>query len=182
MLEGEKVRLRAYTKDDLPLARGYINELDVSQRLRPSILFPLRPEDEEKWYQSLDANSDKIYSFAIESKKDKSYLGGCGIQEIDAKNRTASLGIFLGKKHWGKGYGKDALNVLVSFCFNEVNLNKIRLSVFSFYKPAIHCYEKAGFKTEGVLRQEIYRQEKYHDTIIMGMLRCEWEEVSTKDK
>ena len=67
-----------------------------------------------------------------------------------------------------------ALRVLVNFCFHEINLNKVKLCVFSFNTCAIRCYERVGFKTEGVLRQEIYRKGKYHDTIVMGMLRCEW--------
>lgn len=176
MLEGEKVRLRAYTKEDLPKARTYLNEKGVGDMMRGGILFPLRPDDEEKWYESLDANSDKQYGFAIESKEDKNYLGGCGVNGIDAKNRVAMVGLFLGKEHCGKGYGTDALRILVDFCFKEVNLNKVKLGVFSFNKRAIRCYENIGFKTEGVLRQEIYRQGRYHDTIIMSLLRSEWEQ------
>jgi len=146
MLQGEKVRLRAYTKDDLPLVRAYLNEIEVGQMLRGGILFPFRPEDEEKWYEALDANSEKEYGFAIETKEDGTYLGGCGVHAIDAKNRVATVGIFLGKEHLEQGYGTDALRVLVDFCFNEVNLNKVRLNVFSFNKRAIRCYENCGFK------------------------------------
>lgn len=174
MFEGETVRLRAYSKDDLPKARAYLNEGDTSALMRGEILFPLRMEDEEKWFASLNANSDKKYSFAIEAKKDDTYLGGCGVEGIDAKNRHAMVGLFLGQEHCGKGYGTDALRVLVAFCFDEINLNKVKLGVFSFNKRAIRCYEKVGFKTEGVLRQEIYRYGKYHDGILMGILRSEW--------
>lgn len=181
MLQGEKVRLRAYTKDDLPLVRAYLNEIEVGQMLRGGILFPFRPEDEEKWYEALDANSEKEYGFAIETKDDGTYLGGCGVHAIDAKNRVATVGIFLGKEHLEQGYGTDALRVLVDFCFNEVNLNKVRLNVFSFNKRAIRCYEKVGFKREGVLRQEIYRGGEYHDTLVMGILRGEWQERVAAD-
>jgi len=176
MLEGKKVRLRAYTKDDLPKARVYINEEGVGDMLRGGIPFPLRPEDEDKWYESLDANSDKQYDFAIEDKKNRNYLGGCGVNGIDAKNNVACVGLFLGKEHCDKGYGTDALRILIDFCFKEINLNKVKLGVFSFNKRAMRCYENIGFKTEGVLRQEIYRRGKHHDTIIMGLLRSEWEQ------
>jgi len=176
MFEGEKIRLRAYTRDDLPLARSFLNDVSVAEGMSSGIPFPLRPEDEEKWYNSLDPRSDKGYSFAIETKEDNTYLGGCGINSIDAKNHCATVGIFLGSEHCERGYGTDALRVLVDFCFNEVNLNKVRLVVFSFNKRAIRCYEKVGFKTEGVLRQEMYRGGSYHDTILMGLLRSEWEQ------
>jgi RimJ/RimL family protein N-acetyltransferase len=143
--------------------------------MRVGILFPMRPEDEEKWYSSLNPSSDKEYSFAIELKNGGTYLGGCGVHGIDAKNRNAMVGLFLGKEHCGKGYGTDALQVLVRFCFQEINLNRVKLGVFSFNKRAIRCYEKVGFRTEGVLRQEIYRNGRYHDTVLMGMLRSEWD-------
>ncbi len=176
MLEGQKVRLRAYTKDDLPLARAYLNEADVAAMMRVGIPFPLRPEDEQKWYDSLDPNSEKEYSFAIESKEDGHYLGGCGVHAIDTKNHVGTVGIFLGSEYCGKGYGTDAMRVLVNFCFNEINLNKVKLTVFSFNERGIRSYEKLGFKTEGALRQEIYRQGKYDDILVMGVLRSEWAE------
>ncbi len=175
MLEGQQIRLRAYTRDDLPLRRACLNDVDLRRLVYPGILFPLRPEDQEKWYESLDATSDKQYSFAIESRDDSVYLGCCTVCGIDAKNRLASVGIFIGREHWRRGYGSDALRVLLRFCFEEINLNKVTIQVYSFNTPAIRCYEKLGFKTEGVLRQEIYREGQYHDTVAMGMLRSEWE-------
>ncbi len=57
----------------------------------------------------------------------------------------------------------------------EMNLNKVGLEVFSFNKAAIKCYKKLGFIVEGTLRQELFRAGKYHDVIIMGLLREEWE-------
>ncbi|UCD75246.1 MAG: GNAT family N-acetyltransferase [Phycisphaerales bacterium] len=175
MLEGERTRLRAYTKEDLPLRRAFLNDLELLGMAYPGILFPSRPEDQEKWYESLDSKSDKQYSFAVESKNDSVYVGCCTVFEIDAKNRSASVGMFIGKPHWRKGYGSDALRTLLRFCFEEINLNKVMLEVYSFNTPAIRCYEKLGFKTEGVLRQTLYRDGQYHDTVAMGMLRSEWD-------
>ncbi len=174
MFEGQKVRLRAYTKDDLLLAREYINDEKISQLLNTRIPFPFRSEDEDKWYESIDPNSNNKYPFAIELKDKKLYIGGCGINDIDTKNRIALIGIFIGNEYSGKGYGTDAIRILVDFCFNEVNVNKVKLDVFSFNKAAIHCYEKVGFKKEGTLREEIYRNCRYHDKIIMGLLYSEW--------
>jgi RimJ/RimL family protein N-acetyltransferase len=174
MLEGRITRLRAYTRDDLPLRTACLNDTELRRLAYPGILFPLRPEDEEKWYESLDPRSDRQYSFAIESKEDSGYLGCCTVCEIDAKNRSASVGIFIRKEQWRKGYGSDALRVLVGFCFEEINLNRVMLEVYSFNTAAIRCYEKLGFKTEGVLRQSIFRDGQYHDTVAMGMLRSEW--------
>ena len=174
MLEGELVRLRAYRREDIDKVLRYINDPEVKKYLIPGIPFPLRKEDEEKWYQNLDAFSTKSYSFAIETLSDEEYIGGCGINNIDWKNSVAMVGIFLGRPHWNKGYGTDAMKVLVRFIFDEMNINKIKLGVYGFNKRAIRVYEKVGFKVEGVLREELYREGKYHDVYIMGLLRREW--------
>ncbi len=79
MLEGELVRLRAYRREDIDKVLRYINDPEVKKYLIPGIPFPLRKEDEEKWYQNLDAFSTKSYSFAIETLSDEEYIGGCGI-------------------------------------------------------------------------------------------------------
>nr|WP_206076217.1 GNAT family protein [Marinitoga lauensis] len=76
------------------------------------------------------------------------------------------------------GYGTEAMKLLVNFIFDEMNINKVKLHVFSFNKRAIRSYEKVGFKVEGVLREQIFREGKYHDEIIMGILRREWQKRS----
>lgn len=106
--------------------------------------------------------------------EDNEYIGGCGINHVDWKNSRAEVGIFLGKPFWNKVYGTDAMRVLVNFIFNEMNLNKISLNVYSFNERAIRSYEKVGFKVEGVLKQHIYREGHYHDEIIMAILKSEW--------
>ncbi len=175
MFEGNKVRLRAYTRDDLPLAQEFLNDIDVISGMNPNIIFPIKEEDEVEWYESFGSTSQNTYSFVIETRTDQTYVGGCGINEINTKNRYAVIGLFIGKPYWRNGYGSDALNVLVDFCFNEVNMNKVKLYVFSFNEKAISCYEKAGFVKEGVMRQEIFRNGEYHDMIAMGLLKSEWE-------
>ncbi len=178
MFEGKLVRLRAYEQDDLAHARNFLNHPDVAQMMNPHILFPLRQEDEQKWYESLSSTSEKEYAFAIERKGSPAYLGGCGVHNIDGKNHHAIIGLFVGAEHRGQGYGSDALRILVRFCFNELNLNKVSLKVFSFNQRAIECYRKFGFVLEGTLRQQIFRNGGYHDELIMSILRSEWEKIS----
>lgn len=174
MYEGALVRLRAYRKEDAQIALEYLNDREVKRNLAPGVPFPLTLWDEEKWIESNTAFKD-TYSFAIETIKEKKYIGGCGINHIDWKNSNVTIGIFIGdKEYWSKGYGTDTMNILIKFIFEQMNINKIKLNVYSFNKRAIKCYEKCGFKNEGVLRQEIFRDGKYYDEIIMGLLRDEW--------
>ena len=178
MFEGKDIRLRAFSKDDLPRIRDLINDWEVRRNLFGGIPFPNRLEDEEKWYNSFNPIDSAHYSFAIERKEDDLLMGSCGIAERDLKNRVTTLGIFLGKEFTEKGYGTEALRILVDFCFNEVNSNKVKLCVYEFNKRAQRCYHKVGFQQEGTLRQEIFREGRYWDVYLMGILREEWE----KDK
>ncbi len=92
------------------------------------------------------------------------------------ENGTAEIGIFIGNQQFReKGYGTDAMKVLIDFIFNQTNINRIQLSTYSFNERAYKTYLKCGFKEEGRLRQRIFRNGKYHDEILMGgLLREEY--------
>jgi len=174
MYEGQKIRLREYRKEDIPLRLIYINDSEIAENLTPDIPYPITLHEEEKWFQSITAISD-TYRFAIETFEDNKFIGGCSINDVDWKNGVATIGIFIGSKdHRSKGYGTDTMKVLMNFIFMQMNINKIRLSVYSYNEPAIKCYERCGFKIEGVLRQEIYKDGKHYDKIAMGLLKEEY--------
>ena len=173
MLEGEMVRLREYHKEDIPTVWKYVNDPEIKRTLVPGIPFPWKLEEEEKWYEEQNAKGD-TYNFAIEKKADGTYIGGCGINNVDWKNSVATVGIFLGKDFLSQGYGTDAMKVLVKFIFDQMNIHKVILHVFSFNKRAIRSYEKVGFRIEGTLREQIYRDGKYYDEVIMGILKEDW--------
>ncbi|NMA61739.1 MAG: GNAT family N-acetyltransferase [Firmicutes bacterium] len=174
MYTGEKIRLREYRKEDAALAQAFINDPEVKRNLNPGIPYPLTLGDEEKWVASQTATTD-LYNFAIETIDDARYIGGCGINQLDWKNKVATVGIFIGDRScWNQGYGTDAMRVFLRFMFDQMNLNKVKLSVFSFNERAIAMYKKCGFQQEGRLRQELFRDGEYHDLIIMGILREEF--------
>jgi len=172
VLKGRLVYLREYRKSDIALAHKYINDYEVRRMLVPGIPFPLRLEEEEKWYDSQSAFKD-TYNFAVSKIENDEYIGGCGINEVDWKNRVATVGIFLGRQFWNKGFGTDAMKTLLIFIFDQMNMNKAKLNVYSFNKRAIKSYLKCGFQIEGTLRQEIFRDGAFHEEIIMGILKTE---------
>lgn len=171
MYTGQKVRLRAYRKEDIPIRLSYINDTEISNFLTGDIPFPIMLQEEEKWFESISSQSDK-YKFAIETIEGNQFIGGCSINDIDWKNRIVTVGIFIGNKdYWGNGYGNDAMNILITFIFNQMNINKIRLICYSFNKRAIKSFEKCGFVIEGILRKEVFKDGCYYDKIAMGILK-----------
>ena len=125
--------------------------------------------EEEEWIKSQKSNKSGEYNFAIEDIKTKRYIGGCGIQNVNWLTRVATVGIMIGDEGYlGKGYGTDAMKVLMKFIFQDMNIRKIRLSTFSFNVRAQKSYEKCGFKVEGILKDEIFKDGKYYDEIVMA--------------
>ena len=87
----------------------------------------------------------------------------------------AEVGITIGEKEYqGKGYGTEAMEVLLEYGFKTVNLNRIQLRVYEFNSRAIKSYNKIGFVEEGRMRQGIFIKGKYHDIIFMSILQEEW--------
>ena len=175
MYRGGLVKLRAYKESDIEKAVEFINDEEVKKFLDSNIPFPITKWQEEEWIKSRKSNSDYTYDFAIEDLETGKYIGGCSINECNLKSRNCTIGIMIGDKdYWDKGYGSDALSVLIKFIFEEVNMNKIKLGVFSFNNRAIACYKKLGFIEEGILKKELYRNGKYYDIILMSLFKEDW--------
>ncbi|WP_366938276.1 GNAT family protein [uncultured Clostridium sp.] len=170
---GSKVALRGYSYEDIVVAHKFVNDYEITKNLALGSIFPVSLDEEEEFIRKSCARSDDMTcNFAIESLEDGEYIGGCGINETDLKNRNCTVGIFIGEKElWGQGYGTDAMEVLIQYAFNELNFEKIKLSVYSFNSRAIKCYANLGFVEEGQLKKEIFREGKYHDVILMAMFR-----------
>lgn len=174
MLIGKKVKLRGYKEEDVKLAYEYMNDSEVILNLTTGIPYPMTLEMEKHWFES-QKEMKSTYNFAIETLDEGIYIGGCGVNKLDLKNGVAIIGIFLGRDDYrGKGYGTDAMSVLLDFIFNQINVNKVQLSVFSFNERALKSYKKNGFVEEGRIRQRIFRNGEYQDEIIMGILREEY--------
>ena len=175
MIIGKRVRLRALSKKDLPFYIEWLNDPEVLVGL--SIYLPLSMEMEEKWFARILELPAEEHPMTIEAQENENWfpIGNCGFFGIDWRVRSAEFGIFIGnKQYWGRGYGQDAIRLLLTHGFGTLNLNRIFLKVYEHNKRAIRAYEKIGFVREGRLREAHFYQGKYRDVFIMGMLRGEW--------
>ena len=174
MIIGQKTRLRAIERSDIPTFLRWFNDPEVRQYL--SMYLPLSEAQEERWFER-QLEDDSSHVFAIETA-DGVHIGNVGLHDIDWKNRRALCGIVIGEKeYWNRGYGSDALRTLLRFAFEELNLHRVFLHVFDFNERAIRCYEKVGFRHEGRLRQARFTEGRYVDELVMAVLREEWEEA-----
>ncbi|MBN1453524.1 MAG: GNAT family N-acetyltransferase, partial [Anaerolineales bacterium] len=109
--------------------------------------------------------------------EDDRLLGDVTLSVINWGSREAFAGIGIGvREFWGKGFGTDAMRLILRYGFVELNLRRVSLNVFEFNQRALRSYEKAGFRVEGSQRQYIQREGRRWDIVFMGILREEWME------
>lgn len=175
MIYGEGLRLRAVERDDIPTFVRWFNDPEVRRFL---LMFaPMSQAKEEQWFEG-KLTSEHDYVFAIEVPVEDGWLhiGNLGLHEIDWVNRSCVFGIFLGERdYWGRGYGSEATRTAVRFAFHTLNLHRVELDVFDFNPRAIRAYEKVGFRREGVRREALYQDGVWHDELVMGILRSDFD-------
>ncbi len=119
--------------------------------------------------------------FMIKRIADDKIIGEIGLSGFNFNQANAFVGIVIGdQQNWGKGYGTDAMLVILRYAFAMLNLNHVSLTVFEYNPRGIRSYEKAGFKMEGVQRQFINRDGRRWDMYRMGILKSEWVQMSQK--
>lgn len=122
-------------------------------------------------------------AFAIRTLADDQLIGFVDLDGLNWAHGDSFVGIGIGDRaYWGRGYGTDAMRVLVRYAFAELNLHRLSLNVFSYNRRAIRSYEKAGFVVEGRQRQAFRRDGQYHDLIFMGVLREDWRGLMSNDQ
>ena len=116
------------------------------------------------------------YLFLVRTRVDDTPIGMVELDGVAWPHGEAWIGIGLGERaYWGKGYGSDALRVLLRFAFQELNLHRVTLNVFEYNARALRTYERLGFTVEGTVREALRRDGRRWDLIFMGLLRKEWE-------
>lgn len=172
-LNGQTIILKQMASADLDDFIKVENEKSTLLLANDDIPFPHTVEDHTSFFQSISGKKQEFF-FGIFEKTTEQLIGSCGVYNINWTNSTCLVGISISEKWHGKGLGTDAMQTLISFIFDYIAINKIKLQVFSFNEGAIRSYEKCGFTKEGTLRNEIFRFGKFHDIIVFGLLREEW--------
>jgi len=182
MILGDKIRLRAIERTDIPRFVRWLNDPEVTQYLLMSS--PLSTVMEEKWFEAQlerPPHLGQILAIEVQPGNDWVHIGNTGLHDVDPVNRSAEFGIMIGEKEfWNKGYGTRATRLMLQHGFENLNLNRIYLEVFSTNPRAMQAYTAAGFTREGVLRQAIFKNGHYIDEIIMSILQSEWMNLKNK--
>ncbi len=172
-LEGRLVYLRPWELGDADWLYTTINNDVQARRLTGTPQAFTRTEIEA--YIERQSGDPSRASFAVVRHQDDDLVGEVVLNEIDGRNRSANFRIFIGGPYTGNGYGTDATELILGYGFGMRNLRRIELDVYTINPRAIHVYEKVGFIKEGVKRQNWYYDHQYFDSIIMSILKDEYD-------
>jgi diamine N-acetyltransferase len=174
VLRGQKVQLRPVKRSDVDYFLVWFNDPEVIQYL--NMYLPMTEMYEENYIQEFykDYTKVRLVIEAVEGQSVKP-IGSIGLDSINPKDHNATFGIAIGEKdYWSKGYGTEATRLLVNYGFEQLNLHRINSSVFSFNERSLRMHKKVGFKEEGRQREYVFKNGRYHDHILLGILKSEW--------
>ena len=167
MLRGEKVILRAMRRDDLPVLFEFTNNVEFETLAQGRPWEPQGLERLERGFPRGEYERDGS-SFVIEA--DGRTIGTVSLRDFNATDRTAELGIGIGDTDYqGRGYGRDAVRVILDYAFRLRNLRKVGLWVKGSNERAIKSYLAVGFTEEGRLRDQVWSDGRYEDMVLMGI-------------
>ncbi len=172
MYHGKKVTLRAMRPQDLPYIMEYVNDYETYSSFTDSAPMPKTEAFQTLWMEH--ATREDLITFAIADRTTDEFLGTIQLRDINRACHRSLFSIILRPDTRGKGYGTDALRVLLQFAFSELNLHKVTLTVYEGNEGGKRLYEKCGFQYEGRLRQQVYRQGHYHNQLVYSILEREF--------
>ncbi len=177
IFDGKLVRLTVLDPEkDAELLAKWNRDSEFSRLLNDDAAYMWTPKQVKEWFEK----EQKNYDFIIRTLIDDQPIGFIDLSGFNWSARHAWVGVGLGEREfWGKGYGTEAMQILLRFAFEEINLNRINLTVFEYNLRAQKSYLKCGFVEEGRARKSMNREGERWDVVYMGILGSEWEAKNT---
>jgi RimJ/RimL family protein N-acetyltransferase len=170
-LIGENIYLRPLNPEDLK--KGYLKWIN-NPEINRYLMVGTRPTSFPKlceYYEKI-MKSDRDVMFAIVVKKTDKHIGNIKIGDIDWINRHANCGRLIGdKRYWDKGYGTEALRLVIDYAFNTLNLNRVYTGALVDNVGAIKSCERVGMKKEGAFSQYCFIGGEYKDVVQLAITR-----------
>ena len=168
MLTGKNVKLVPLDERHLDAIMEGWNNPEMRKYLGG--YFPNSRESEKEWMRSAQESMKRRSDvhLVIEKSEDDSFIGTVAVHDINWVSHSGTIGIAIHKpENWNKGYGTEALKLLMKFCWNSLNMRRLDLTVHEFNERAMRVYEKLGFKECGVFHKRFFIDGKYVNTHIM---------------
>ena len=170
-VQGERLYLSPMNTDDAEIYTKWMNDFNVSGNLG-NYRSMISLHNEKK---ALEEMASEGHNFAIVLNDSNTLIGNISLMDVDGIHRSATVGLFIGEaEKRGKGYGTEALRLIVGYGFKILNLHNIMLLVHSDNEQGYACYKKAGFKEFGRRRESQFKNGRYVDDIYMEILDADF--------
>ena len=173
MIEGKYVKFRALEIDDLSKLRDWRNSKSVRKTTREYRL--LNMISQKKWFEKIhNENPSNSLMFGITNNK-KKLIGVSGLTYIDWKNKHAEISCYLTLTNWQKTKeAKDTIITLIQYAFEELNLHRLWVEIFTISKENISLIKKLDFVKEGEFREKLWREGKWWNSEIYSLLSSDY--------
>lgn len=174
IFNGNRIKLSRPRDEDVEIMLRWEEDSEYLRNVDTDIAFP---KSKEQLISEGKPASNEVY-FRLRTIDQDQLIGFVAIHSIEWNNRAGTLSIGIGdSSNRNKGYGSDALKLILRYAFHELNLDRVGLEVIEYNKGGIRAYEKVGFQQEGRKRSAVYRDGKRYDVIVMGILHNDWKAI-----
>jgi RimJ/RimL family protein N-acetyltransferase len=170
-----RVYLRAFELDDIDLIHKWRKDPEINKLLSGNVFF-VSSERDKKWIEEKIFNdSNELYLAICLEEKDE-MIGYLSVTNIDLRNRKAEwAGLIIGNKDlWNKGYANDAIRLMLEHLFHQMNIHRVYAYVLEDHITSLKMCEKAGFIREGILRDNVYKNNKFNNSVLLSLLQGEF--------
>jgi RimJ/RimL family protein N-acetyltransferase len=173
LIHAERVSLREIKNSDLEGLYNVFSDPEVMLYWSTPPL-PNRSAAQDLLNEIHEGYKRRFMKWAITLRSDDTLMGTCTLYNLDITHRRGEIGYALGRAHWRQGYVHEALQALLRYCFEELNLHRIEADVDPRNLASINVLERLGFQREGYLRERWQVGGQIQDALFYGLLRREW--------
>ena len=174
-LVGQRVSLRPLARGDLVYLRKWLEDAEIRGLIGETS--PMSKADSEKFLEKVRADTQRAW-FMVVVRESNRVIGEAGLLRMDHAWHTTDISVIIWERdEWGKGYGTEAILLLLDYAFGHLKFHRAAIGVVGFNERALRFWANLGFKREGAQRDGYYYDGKYHDFILMSILEDEFKEL-----
>lgn len=174
ILSTQDLTLRFLSEADLPEIYNIFSHPEVMRYWGSAVWTDKSQAEQWLTYVKEGYQTGNYIQLGIERNKDKALIGTCTLFQFHRTNRRAEIGYLLARPYWGFGYMNQALQALLLYAFETLNLHRLEADIDPRNLASAKTLERLGFQKEGYLRERWIVNDEISDTELYGLLRSEW--------